>query len=279
MPEQLLICTDLDRTLLPNGAQPESPDARPRLRALAERSEVHLAFVTGRHRALVEQAIAEYALPRPDYVIGDVGTSIYRVEDAGWTLWPDWEQMLAASWGDLDGQALTGLFEDIPELTAQEPEKQGRFKSSYYAPVSVDITALQQTMTERLVGEELPSHIIWSIDEKKQLGLVDVLPRNASKLHAVRFLMEHTGHRLNTTLFAGDSGNDLAVLCSEIPAVLVANATDAVRRQALQMCRDAGNVNALYTAQGGFRGMNGNYSAGILEGLVHYLPETDAWIP
>jgi hypothetical protein len=24
--------------------------------------------------------------------------------------------------------------------------------------------------------------------------------------------------------------------------------------------------------------MNGNYSAGILEGLVHYLPDTDAWL-
>ena len=39
----ILICTDLDRTLLPNGSQPESPLARPRFRALAARPEVSIA--------------------------------------------------------------------------------------------------------------------------------------------------------------------------------------------------------------------------------------------
>ena len=58
MSERLLICTDLDRTLLPNGVQPESPGARRRFAALASRPEVTLVYVTGRHRALVEQAIS-----------------------------------------------------------------------------------------------------------------------------------------------------------------------------------------------------------------------------
>ena len=31
---------------------------------------------------------------------------------------------------------------------------------------------------------------------------------------------------------------------------------------------------AFYLAQGGFLGMNGNYSAGILEGVAHYHPDT-----
>ncbi len=279
MPEQVLICTDLDRTLLPNGPQPESPQARPRLHALAERAEVRLAFVTGRHRALVEAAIAEYDLPRPDYVIGDVGTSIYDIEGANWTLWQDWNEVLAAAWGGIDGRSLTELFADMPELTAQEPEKQGRFKSSYYAPASIDAEHLQRRMMRRLSGEKLASHIIWSIDDREHIGLVDILPENASKLHALRFLMQHSGHRLDTTLFAGDSGNDLAVLSSEIHSVLVANASDAVREQAVSLSRAAGTSHALYAARGGFRGMNGNYSAGILEGLVHFVPETDTWIP
>jgi hypothetical protein len=34
----------------------------------------------------------------------------------------------------------------------------------------------------------------------------------------------------------------------------------------------------LYVAQGGYLGMNGNYSAGILEGLAHYWPEVDTWL-
>ncbi len=278
MPERVLICTDLDRTLLPNGAQPESPGARERFRKLTDRAEVDLAFVSGRHRALVEEAIAGYRLPQPDFVIGDVGTSIYQVKDGDWSQWPAWGALLEADWGTRDGEALLTLFADIGALRPQESEKQGRFKSSYYAPLSVDADELQRQMRLRLDRAGLPSRIIWSVDDKLQVGLVDVLPANASKLHAVRFLMQSTGHTLANTLFAGDSGNDLAVLCSEIHAVLVANATDSVREQALRLAGEAETTDALYVARGGWRGMNGNYSAGILEGLVHFIPATDAWI-
>ena len=278
MTDRVLICTDLDRTLLPNGAEPESAGARERFHAVVDRPEVELAFVSGRHRALVEAAIAEYRLPRPNFVIGDVGTSIYNVDDSGWSAWPAWVAVLEQSWGAHDGQALVPLFADIKTLTPQESEKQGRFKSSYYASVSVDVGQLKQQMQQRLTQAGLPSRIIWSIDETTDTGLVDVLPENASKLHAVRFLIQNTGHTLSNTLFAGDSGNDLEVLCSEINSVLVANATDSVRAQALQLATEAGAVDALYAARGGLRGMNGNYSAGILEGLVHFIPETEAWI-
>ena len=57
MPERLLICTDLDRTLIPNGTQPESSGARDHFALLVGRPEVTLAYVSGRHRALVETAI------------------------------------------------------------------------------------------------------------------------------------------------------------------------------------------------------------------------------
>ncbi|MGD2074812.1 MAG: HAD-IIB family hydrolase [Gammaproteobacteria bacterium] len=279
MLDRVLICTDLDRTLLPNGAPPESPGARDRFRALTARPEVELAFVSGRHRALVESAIAEYQLPQPDYVIGDVGSSIYAVHDGEWSQWSLWNEVLESDWGTRDGHALIALFDDIELLTPQESEKQGRFKSSYYAPLTADVEALQREMQSRLDAEGLPSKIIWSIDDNRNIGLIDVLPRKASKLEAVRFLMKSTGHALNNTLFAGDSGNDLAVLCSEVNAVLVANATDSVREQALRLAAEAGAADSLYTARGGFRGMNGNYSAGILEGLAHYIPETEIWIP
>lgn len=72
-----LICTDLDRTLLPNGPQPESATARERFTALVAHPAVTLAYVSGRHRRLVEEAIEHYRLPIPDFVIGDVGTTLY----------------------------------------------------------------------------------------------------------------------------------------------------------------------------------------------------------
>ena len=57
MLERLLICTDLDRTLIPNGTQPESSGARDHFATLVDRPEVTLAYVSGRHRALVKAAI------------------------------------------------------------------------------------------------------------------------------------------------------------------------------------------------------------------------------
>ncbi|MFW6379199.1 MAG: HAD family hydrolase, partial [Guyparkeria sp.] len=83
----LLVCTDLDRTLIPNGRQPESSDARDLFRQLVERPEVTLAYVSGRDRRLLESAIAEFALPTPDFAIGDVGTTIYRIDDGEWHAW------------------------------------------------------------------------------------------------------------------------------------------------------------------------------------------------
>ncbi len=278
MPDTLLICTDLDRTLLPNGPQPESPRARERFALVAARPEVRTAYVTGRDRNLVEAAIEEYAIPEPDFVIADVGTSVYSVNDGAWALWHSWYESLAGEWKSFDGKSLHALLADLTVLKPQEETKQGRFKSSYYAPESSDVEQLKNEIGPRLEEAGLSYRIIWSIDETLEVGLVDVLPEHASKLHAIEFLMHRLHYENADTLFAGDSGNDLSVLCSHIPAVLVANATEEVRREAQQLCDPEHAEAALYCARGGFLEMNGNYSAGILEGLVHYHPYTARWM-
>ncbi|MGR9100907.1 MAG: HAD family hydrolase, partial [Gammaproteobacteria bacterium] len=81
---RLLLCTDMDRTVIPNGVQPEHPSARKRFAEFCRHAEVTLAYVTGRHKGLAQRAIKNYALPEPDYAITDVGTKIYRVEDGRW---------------------------------------------------------------------------------------------------------------------------------------------------------------------------------------------------
>ena len=122
------------------------------------------------------------------------------------------------------------------------------------------------------------SRLIWSLDEVAGTGLLDVLPSRASKLHAIKALMRKLSFSPAQTIFCGDSGNDLEVLASAIPAVLVANASDEVRAEAVRLARQAGRGERLYLARGGFRGMNGNYAAGILEGIAHYHPGSDAWM-
>jgi sucrose-6F-phosphate phosphohydrolase len=273
----LLLCTDLDRTLLPNGPEPESPGARERFARLAARPEVTLAYVSGRHLALVEQAIAGYGIPVPDYAITDVGTKIHA-RDGGWRVWRDWEEEIDPDWAGCDHAALRALFADLPHLCPQEDEKQNTHKLSYYLPLDADRAALDAQMRERLAGEGVRATLVWSDDEPAGIGLLDVLPERATKVHAVEFLRDRLGVVPERVLFAGDSGNDLAVMASAVPSVLVANAVEEVRASAVSLARAAGHEAALYLARGGLLGMNGNYSAGILEGLVHFQPEVREWI-
>jgi hypothetical protein len=100
-----------------------------------------------------------------------------------------------------------------------------------------------------------------------------VLPERATKLHAIRFLKDELGLETRDTVFAGDSGNDLPALNSELNAVLVANASDEVRDTAVRESEHRGVSDRLYLARGGFLGMNGNYTAGVLEGVAHFIPE------
>jgi HAD superfamily hydrolase (TIGR01484 family) len=278
MLERLLICTDLDRTLLPNGRQPESPGARQRFARLAARPEVTLAYVSGRHRALVEEAIRDYALPLPDWVIGDVGTTIYHIQQGVWRHWPEWEQDIGSDWHGLEARDLRPLFAGLPDLRLQEEAKQNRYKLSYYLPRQIDAEALLQVMGRRLRAENLTAALVYSVDEEAGSGLLDVLPAKATKLHAVEFLMRHQAFTVADTVYAGDSGNDLPVIVSPIRSVLVANAAADVVEEAERLAAKQGATQALYLARGGFLGMNGNYSAGILEGVAHYHPGAVFWM-
>lgn len=278
MKHNVLLCSDLDRTLLPNGAQPESPEARQLLQRLADRSELTLVYVSGRHQALLQQAIEEYDLPLPDYAIGDVGTTIYDIEDGHWRPWESWYEEIAPDWRGKTGKNLLELFADIELLRLQEAEKQNDFKLSYYAPADIEPDDLLKQLRQRLEAKGVRASMIWSIDEATGTGLLDILPERATKLHAIKFLMQQKGFTHDQTVFAGDSGNDMPALTSGLQAVLVKNARDKVRDEAVQQVQVAGHDGCLYLAQGGLLGMNGNYSAGVLEGLVHFLPHTLAWL-
>ncbi|MES9826364.1 MAG: HAD-IIB family hydrolase [Candidatus Thiodiazotropha endolucinida] len=274
MNQRLLICTDLDRTLIPNGPQPESEGARERFKQLCASETVLLAYVSGRDQSLVRDAIADYSLPQPDYVIGDVGTSLYHVDTPDdWSHQANWDEHISQDWQGRSHQDLKQLFADIPGLRLQEEAKQNRFKLSYYVSPDQAHQPILDEMDLCLQREKVAASLVWSVDETVNMGLLDVLPERATKYHAIDFLRESLGYSLNETVFSGDSGNDMEVLISPIPAVLVANAQPEVRQKAQQLVDEKGNGDSLYMAKGSFMAMNGNYSAGILEGAAHYHPQ------
>lgn len=271
--KRLLLCTDLDRTLIANGPQAESRGALALFRQLVGREDVTLVYVSGRHQALIEQAMLDFDLPEPAFVIADVGTTICQVTPAGWRQDEAWGAQIAPDWQGLTHADLCRLLADLPALQLQPPEQQNRHKLSYFVALTEDAPSLMQAAHARLQAAHIKANLIWSVDEPAHVGLLDVLPASANKLHAIRFLRQQRGFQDEHTLFAGDSGNDLDVLLSGIPAVLVANADPQVKSLVA-----AANPAKLYAAQGGYLGMNGNYSAGILEGVAHHHPGLDAWL-
>ena len=272
---KILICSVLDRTIIPNGYQEESVSARPVLRQLAENPSIYLAYVSGRDKTLILDAIDEFYLPVPDYAIGDVGTTLYRVTDGRWQLSDDWSDEIGEDWRGLGWKKLAAFLEDMEAIRLQEPEKQNRYKLSFYTDQHVDHQQVTQKIRVILANAGVRANVIWSVDEISANGLLDIVPARANKLNAIRFLMQQEQFPADRTIFAGDSGNDLDVLTSGLQAILVKNATDEVRKETIETLSEKHMTDCLYLARGNFYGMNGNYAAGLVEGLAHYIPETD----
>lgn len=279
MIDRLLICTDLDRTLLPNGSQPESANARSYFGNLVAHPEITLAYVSGRHRSLVEQAILEYNLPMPDFVVGDVGTTIYQVGvEKKWMLQPAWQLEIAKDWKGKSHADLRELLADFKQLKLQEQAKQNDFKLSYYTSLQIEQGSVIADIKTRLSAAGVRASLIWSVDEETNVGLLDVLPERANKFHAVEALMKQCDFGLENTVFCGDSGNDIEVLVSPVPGVLVANSQSEIQTLARELAYKNGHEDQLYLAQGGFMGLNGHYAGGMLEGIAHYHPQFIDWM-
>jgi len=262
MDPRILLFTDMDRTIIPNGAEEESPEARPLFRSLAMHPSIVLVYASGRSRPLIEEAIEEYDLPIPDYAIGDVGTTVYETGKE-WSPVDEWEKIIAEDWHGKSHGDIVQLLHSLEKLQLQESYQQNKFKVSYYTRSEMDSDALVSKINSLLEQANINASIVWSVDEAKDIGLVDVLPRRATK---------------NEACHAGDSGNDLAPLTSGMQAVLVKNARDEVKTRAREMTVEKDIRPRLYIAKGGLFGMNGNYAAGVLEGLIHHIPRAGDFI-
>ncbi len=273
----LMICTDLDRTLIPNGTQSESNHVRKLFKAFVDEFEPLLVYVTGRDKELVDSAIQHYQLPIPNYLIADVGASIYQSKNKQWLPVISWSDTISEHWQGKDYYQIHQILKGFNELRLQETSTQKKHKLSYFIPLYIDHLALMEKMQHLLKEQGIYSNLIYSVEEQKGIGLLDVLPINADKLKAIEFLIQQLKFNPNNTLFSGDSGNDLSVLSSPLQAVLVANASIEVKKQATDLAKKNKLENQLYIAKGDFFGMNGNYSAGILEGVEYFFPASKPW--
>ena len=153
-----LLCTDMDRTLLPNGEAPASPDAPGVLRQLIERASLTLAYVTGRDLGRALDGVAEFGVPMPDFIIGDVGSSIHRRKGDEWTALQDWQTQIARAWGGRTSSDVHALIGADPRLSAQDADRQTPCKQSYYLARDADVAALRDELEERLSAGRLRQH-------------------------------------------------------------------------------------------------------------------------
>ncbi len=79
-----ILATDLDRTLLPNGRWESDESAISLFNELTEKHDTVVVYVTGRNLDLTERAIQQYGVRHPNFLCGDVGTTIRKFENGEW---------------------------------------------------------------------------------------------------------------------------------------------------------------------------------------------------
>ncbi|MBA2113897.1 HAD-IIB family hydrolase [Bremerella alba] len=220
-----VLATDLDGTLIPlNDLAENTSDLALLAKALREK-HVTLTFVTGRHLESVQDAIKRYALPAPDWVICDVGTSIYkRAEDDSFQIAQPYVDHLQSIVGEFSTGQLREEFASLETLRLQEEEKQGQFKLSFYCDAK-KLHAIHDAVLDHLSHRGLPYSLISSIDPFTGDGLIDLLPTDVSKAYALQWWTEHAGLDNQELVFSGDSGNDLAAMTAGYRTIVVGNAS------------------------------------------------------
>lgn len=206
-----VLATDLDGTFL-GGSDAD--------RALLydwiedNRETIGLIFVTGRDPEFIGE-LCRSGVPWPEYVIGDVGTTIAEVtSDGGISPIPALERDIAARWGDKGG-AVRAALDGHPGLRLQPTEFRYRVSYDYDADCFDDGAVA--------IVEQMGLDVLISADR-----YFDVLPKDVSKGPSLRRLVAHLGLDERRVLAAGDTLNDYSMLSLGLPAVAVGGSEPAL---------------------------------------------------
>ncbi|MGI4843454.1 MAG: glucosylglycerol-phosphate synthase [Janthinobacterium lividum] len=205
-PERFLLATDLDGTLLAG-----SPEARRRVRELfAAASGASLAFVTGRGLESVLPLLSDPTIPRPDYIIADVGATIV---DRDLRPVGRLQQDIAARWPG--SQAVLKALAGFPHLRRQSVPQERRCS---FLVGEGDVTPALRRAVEALGCDLLLSAGCY----------LDVLPRGVGKGQAVLALAAALGIEPGSIVVAGDTLNDLSMFETGLHGVVVGHAEPAL---------------------------------------------------
>lgn len=235
----LVLATDLDGTFLGG-----SPEERQKFYDYLEenRHRLLLIFVTGRSLEFTLRLYDEKSIkmPRPDYLIGDVGTTVYE----GKSLTPvaEVQNWIADLWGNASEFAHQ-LLTDEPGLTLQPIFAEYRV-SYYYKP---------DKNQERIVKKihDAGFQCITSADK-----YLDILPPGVAKGSTLLKLMDVLKIHPQQVITSGDSLNDLPLFETGLKSIAVGNSE-------LKLVEKIKNLKNVYYSE--FPGV-----AGIWDGIQYY---------
>lgn len=237
-----LFSTDLDGTLLGN------PAAAWRFsvawQALPAARRPLLVYNTGRSVADTRALIPARQLPRPDFIIGNVGTELHHAH-FDWT--EDFEARLAVNWSAERATAIVGAIAGVRRQPG--PDGAHRFKSSWFWAKARPEELLE--LDARLHSADLAARVIYSCRY-----FLDVVPHEGGKGPALAWLSDRLGIPLHDVLVAGDTANDAAMFSvPSVRGIVVGNALPEL----ITMTDPARTYLAQQTM-----------ADGVLEGLAHF---------
>ncbi|CAN7357975.1 HAD family hydrolase [Agrobacterium tumefaciens] len=238
-----LFSTDLDGTVVGNN------DATRRFRdfwqSLPDEHRPVLVFNSGR---LVDDQLAlleEVPLPRPDYIIGGVGTMLHAKERG------ELESAYRHSLGTgFDPRRIADIMGRLPDVTMQAEQYQHGLKSSWFLH-DADEKALAD-IEAALLAAKIDARIVYSSGRD-----LDILPKAADKGAALAWLCGQLHIGLDESVVAGDTGNDRAMFeLNDVRGVIVGNALPELVSMA--------NSNGRFYLSGATE------ADGVIEGLRHW---------
>lgn len=207
---------------------------------MQQQKEIQLVFVTGRGIRSVLSLLEDNTLPRPEYIICDVGATVTHLPTL--TAVEPVQSDIAAKW---PGEQVRETLKTVRGLLHQEAHQQ--YRCSYYYDNSTDIDSARE------IAASLQCDLVLSAGK-----YLDILPAGVNKGFTLKQLLQVLALPHQKVLVAGDSMNDYSMYETGFKGVVVGDSEPEL------VARTAGMPHVLQAQRPG--------AGGILEAM-DFFPE------
>jgi len=209
-PIRFVLATDLDGTFLAG----ESDERQRLYRLIARHPDIRLVWITGRGLEAVMPLLTDPSLPRPDYIVCDVGATVVD----GQTLQPlqPLQSSIDARWpGE---RRVAHAMRGFPALRRQDVPQERR--CSYFCEPAALVPARAAI---EAAAEALGCAVLYSADR-----YLDILPPGTDKGRTLAALARQLQLPHERILVAGDTLNDLSMYVAGFQGVCVGESETAL---------------------------------------------------